>query len=154
MLKIYNIKDKQEYIREVAILTQNEWGKKNLTQEEFDIKINNKIAKIKSNLNNPKYCKLVLLDNLTLIGFISIFEHDGNDKTDLSPWYATMFVKKEFRGNGYSRILNNAILEEAKIRGFKRIYLKTELSNYYERFGAKYMEKLNDKEKLYYFDLK
>lgn len=154
MLKIYNIKDKQEYIREVAILTQNEWGKKNLTQEEFDIKINNKIAKIKSNLNNPKYCKLVLLYNSTLIGFISIFEHDGNDKTDLSPWYATMFVKKEFRGNGYSRILNNAILEEAKVRGFKRIYLKTELSNYYERFGAKYMEKLNDKEKLYYFDLK
>lgn len=30
MLKIYNIKYKQEYIKEVAILTQKEWGKKNL----------------------------------------------------------------------------------------------------------------------------
>lgn len=30
MLKIYNIKDKQEYLREVAILTQLEWGKNNL----------------------------------------------------------------------------------------------------------------------------
>lgn len=27
MLKIYNIKDKPEYIEEVAIITQNEWGK-------------------------------------------------------------------------------------------------------------------------------
>lgn len=64
-----------------------------------------------------------------------------------------MFVKKEFRGNGYSRILNKAILEEAKKRGFKRIYLKTELSNYYEKFGAYYIEDLNSDEKLYYFEL-
>ena len=28
MLKIYNIKDKQKYLREVAILTQLELGKK------------------------------------------------------------------------------------------------------------------------------
>ena len=26
VLKIYNIKDKQEYLREVAELTQKEWG--------------------------------------------------------------------------------------------------------------------------------
>ena len=29
MLKIYNIKEKQEFLREVAILTQKEWGSKN-----------------------------------------------------------------------------------------------------------------------------
>ena len=120
----------------------------------INIKINNKITKIKNNLDNPKYCKLILVDNLTLIGFISIFEHDRDDRPDLFPWYATMFVKEEFRGNWYSKILNKAILEEAKKRGFKKIYLKTELSNYYEKFGAKYMENLNNKEKIYYFDLK
>ena len=27
MLKIYNIKDRPEYIEEVAIIMQNEWGK-------------------------------------------------------------------------------------------------------------------------------
>ena len=154
MLKIYNIKDKPEYIKEVAILTQKEWGKQNLLKDDFDIKVNNKISKIKRNLNYPKYCKLILLDNSTLIGFISIFEHDGNDRPDLSPWYATMFVKKEFRGKGYSKILNNAILEEAKKREFKKIYLKTTLSHYYEKFGAKYLKNLNEQEKIYYFDLK
>lgn len=154
MLRIYNIRDKQEYIEEVAILTQNEWGKKNLSKEEFDIKIANKISKIKSNLDNPKYCKLILVCNSILIGFISIFEHDSDERLDLSPWYATMYVKKEFRGRGYSKLLNNAILKEAKNMGVKKLYLKTELSNYYEKFGAIYIENLNDKEKLYYFDLK
>lgn len=153
MLKIYNVKDKQEYLKEVAILTQKEWGKPSNTQAEFNQKILRKIEKIKNNLDNKNYCKLILLDNDELIGFISIFEHDCEEKQNLSQWYATMFVKKEYRGNGYSKILNDAILKEAKSRGFKRLYLKTTLDNYYEKFGAKYLETLANNEKIYYFEI-
>lgn len=45
MLKIYNVKDKPEYIEEVAILTQKEWGKTCSTQAEFNQKIFRKIEK-------------------------------------------------------------------------------------------------------------
>ena len=153
MLKIYNIKDKPEYIEEVAILTQNEWGSKTNTDEEYKAKISKKINKILSLLDNTSYCKLILLEDTTLIGFISIFPEDGDDRKDLTPWYATMFVKKEFRGKGYSKILNDAILKEAKNRGFKEIYLKTTLNNYYEKFGAVYIKDLHNNEKLYKIDL-
>ena len=44
------------------------------------------------------------------------------------------------------------IIEEANRLGYKRIYLKTDLVNYYEKFGAKYIEKLHCGEKLYYID--
>ncbi len=50
-------------------------------------------------------------------------------------------------------IVNDAILEEAKKKGFSRLYLKTDLTNYYEKFGAMYIEDLNDGEKLYFFDI-
>lgn len=153
MLKIYNIKDKQEYLKEVAELTQKEWGSKTNSIEEFNEKIERKINKIISNLNNPNYCKLILLQDNTLVGFISIFPHDCDERPDLSPWYATMYVKEEFRGNGYSKLLNGAILKEAKSRGFTKIYLKTNLINYYEKFGANYIETLKFGEKLYYFNL-
>ena len=153
MLKIYNIKDKQEYLREVAILTQLEWGENNLSEEVFKSKVDKKIQKIKDSFENKYYCKLVLLDDNKLVGFISIFPTDGEERKDLSPWYATMYVKKEFRGKGYSKILNNAILEEAKNRKIKRLYLKTELNNYYEKFGAKFIEILSNGEKLYYIDI-
>ena len=153
MLKIYNIKDKQEYLREVAMLTQLEWGKNNLSKEEFENKIDKKIEKIKNSFEKKDYCKLILLDDNKLVGFISIFPTDGEERKDLSPWYATMYVKKEFRGKGYSKILNSAILEEAKNRKIKRLYLKTELNNYYEKFGAKFIEILSNGEKLYYIDL-
>ena len=152
-MRIYNIKDKKEYLKEVAILTQKEWGKKNLTEEEFNIKIDKKINNILNLLDQKDYCKLILLDDDSLIGFISIFSIDGEERQDLTPWYATMYVKEEYRGNGYSKILNDAILKEAKDRGFNKIYLKTDLVNYYEKFGAKYIEDLANGEKLYYIEL-
>ena len=153
MLKIYNIKDKLEYIKEIAILTQEEWGEKGLSTDEFDNKVNKKIEKIKSNLDKKSYCKLVLLEGDKLVGFISMFPYDGEERKELTPWYATMYVKKEYRKNGYSKILNDAILKEAKNRGFSKIYLKSELKNYYEKFGAKYIDTLNNGEKLYYIEL-
>ena len=64
-----------------------------------------------------------------------------------------MYVKKEYRGKGYSKILNDAILEEAKNRGFKEIYLKTELENYYEKFGAIFIKKLSTNESLYKIEI-
>ena len=153
MLKVFNIKDKLEYIDEVAELTQKEWGASTKTKEEYDTKIEKKKNKILSNLDNKYFCKLILLDEEKLVGFISIFETDGEERKDLKPWYATMYVKEEYRGKGYSKILNDAILKEAKTREFSKIYLKSDLKNYYEKFGAKYMEKLNNGETLYYIEL-
>ena len=39
MLQIYNLKDKQQYLQEIAVLTEKEWGKNNLSKDEFENKI-------------------------------------------------------------------------------------------------------------------
>lgn len=152
-MQIYNLKDKLQYLDEIITLSQKEWGKNNLTKQEQIEKTNQKKKQIISLLDRKDYCKLLLIDNKTLVGFISIFPEDGEERKDLTPWYATMYVKKEYRGSGYSKILNKAILQEAKNRGYKKLYLKSDLKNYYEKFGAKYIEDLKNGEKLYYIDL-
>jgi len=88
-----------------------------------------------------------------LIGFISLFPEDCEEEKDLTPWYATIYVKKEYRKFGYSKLLNDAILSEAKNRNFKTVYLKTNLKNYYEKFGAIFIKKLKTDESLYKFEL-
>ncbi|MCR5147237.1 MAG: GNAT family N-acetyltransferase [Clostridia bacterium] len=153
MLKICNIKDHPEFIEEIAILTRKEWGQKNLSEKEFQNQVEKAVSRITSNLDNPYYCKLILIDDDKLIGFISLFENDCDEKPALKPWYATMYVKSVYRGNGYSRMLNEAIIAEAKKRGFKKLYLKSDLVNYYEKFGFVYLENLSNGEKLYYMDL-
>lgn len=88
-----------------------------------------------------------------MVGFISLFKYDGEERKDLSPWYATMYVKKEYRKRGYSKILNDEILRQARILGYTRVYLKSYLDKYYQKLGAKRISKLSNGESLYYIDL-
>lgn len=150
-MEIFNLKDKLEYLEEVAKLEYEEWAENKETDKRA--RIERKKEKICNMFADKSFCKLILIDKDSLIGFISIFPKDCEEETDLTPWYATMYVKKEYRKHGYSRILNDAILEETKNRGFKILYLKTELKNYYEKFGASFIKKLKSGESLYKFDL-
>ena len=150
--EIYNLKEKKEYLKEVIILEHMEWA----DNPSLNIKerINEKCKKVELQLEQNDFCKLILLIDNELVGFISIFPHDCDEENDLTPWYATMYVKEKYRGKGYSKILNDAIIKEAKKRGFKELYLKSELDNYYEKFGAKYVKNINLTEKLYKIDIK
>ncbi len=151
MIKVYNLLNKIEFLKEVATLEYEEWA--NNKEEDKENRIAKKIEKIKINLKNKDFCKLILLNGDTLIGFISIFPNDCDECMNLTPWYASMYVKKEYRGKGYSKILHEAIVAESRKRKYKEIFLKTELTNYYEKFGAKFIKKLSNGEKLYKFEL-
>lgn len=145
-MKIINIKDNDNYLTEYIKLCNLEWGNKKDNIEKYIIEKKEKI------LSNDKVISILgLIDENNLVGFISLFKYDGDYRKDLTPWYATMYVKKEYRGKGYSKLLNEALLNEAKKLGYTKVYLKTELENYYEKFGAIFQENLNNKEKLYYF---
>ena len=136
MLKIYNILEKMKFLKEVATLEYEEWADK--PEEDKEARIKGKIEKIKIKLKGKDFCKLILLDDDKLIGFISIFPQDCDECPKLSPWYA--------------KILDDAILKEARKRGYKEIYLKTMLNDYYEKFGAIFVKKISE-EKIYKFEL-
>ena len=148
-MKVINIKNKSKYLKEYFTLCNLEWGK-HINDDEMEQYLAMKEEKA---LNGDKFIRILgLIENNELLGFIALFKYeDGQDK-NLTPWYASMYVKKEHRGNGYSKILNNAILKEARELGYEKLYLKTNLENYYEKFGAKYLYDLDNGEKLYCID--
>jgi len=150
-MEIINIKNKPNYLREYIKFCTLEWGspKNEIEMQKYIIDKERRI------LNDDKVISVLgLVENNELVGFISLFKYEDDIESELTPWYATIYVKEKFRGKGYSKILNNAILKEAKRLGFDKIYLKTELINYYEKFGAKYIKDLENGEKLYYIDIK
>lgn len=147
-MKIINLKENKNYLEEYIVLCSKEWGSSNESREY----INSKIDKMN---NTDKYISVLgLVDNNELLGFISLFKSDGDYFKELTPWYATMYVKKEYRGKGYSKILNEAIINEADRLGYKKIYLKTDLVNYYEKFGAVKIDSIPNGEYLYYMEIK
>lgn len=148
-MDIKNILYNDDYLNEYIRLCSMEWGTKK-TNIELKEYVNKKKEKIR--LEDKVILVLGLFNEDELLGFISLFKYDGNERKDLTPWYATMYVKEKYRGRGYSKILNDALVEEASKLGYSRVYLKSNLKNYYEKFGAVYMENLEGGEKLYYID--
>lgn len=148
-MKVINIKNNSDYLKEYFTLCNLEWGEP-VNENEIEEYLAMKEEKV---LNGDKYISILgLVENNCLLGFIALFKYEDGQDSNLSPWYASMYVKREYRGNGYSKILNNAILKEAKELGYDKLYLKTDLENYYEKFGAKYLHDLNNGEKLYCID--
>lgn len=151
-MKLVDIKSNIYYLNEYIKCCALEWGKPK-SDEELNDYINKKVEKILSNNYDNLICAIGLIENNVLIGFISLFKTDGDERQDLTPWYATMYVKKEYRGFGYSKILNSSIISEAKSLGYDKVYLKSNLINYYEKFGAIFIERLNNGENLYYINV-
>ncbi|MDO5475041.1 MAG: GNAT family N-acetyltransferase [Candidatus Saccharibacteria bacterium] len=148
-MSIINVKENDKYLAEYCRLCSLEWGEPKTKKE-----MNNFVRKKKEEvLKGDKVISVLgLVDDNILMGFISLFKYDSDKRKDLTPWYATMYVKSEYRGKGFSKLLNDAILDEAKKLGYDRVYLKTDLVDYYEKYGAKYIEDLESGEKLYYID--
>lgn len=147
-MKIINITNNTKYLKKYIALCYLEWSEKEKKLTEY---IDYKLRKLK--IENNIILILGLVDHNKLVGFISLLKKDGDCEVNLTPWYATMYVKKEYRGRGYSRILNDALLEKSKRLGYTKVYLKSNLINYYEKFGAIYIKKLENGESLYYIDL-
>lgn len=149
-MDLYNLDEKKEYIEEFVLLCHQQWGH-NWNEEEFSIKlqekINNTIIRLK------KFPTFILLDHNILVGFVSLFEKDGEELQELTPWYATLYVKEKYRGKGLSKTLNDIIIEEAKKLNYEKLYLKTDLINFYENYGFKYLDTLANQEKVYYMNL-
>ena len=61
MLKIYNILEKMEFLKEVATLEYEEWADK--PEEDKEARIKRKMEKIKIKLKGKDFCKLILLDD-------------------------------------------------------------------------------------------
>lgn len=150
-MEIVDIKNNSNYLKEYIKLCSLEWGSPK-NEEEMQKYIEDKEKRILT--ENKVLSVLGLINNNEMIGFISLFQNEDDISEDVTPWYATIYVKEEYRGKGYSKILNDAILEEAKRLGYDKVYLKSFLRNYYEKFGARYIKDLENKEKLYYIDLK
>ena len=82
------------------------------------------------------YMALDQFDNI--IGGCGLIQNDFVNRTDLYPYLCALFVEKEARGHALGgKLLNHARAEAAKL-GFDKVYLCTNHTSYYERYGWEY----------------
>src|SRR5699024_4240541 len=77
---------------------------------------------------------IALIDE-SVIGTYALIRNDLNSRQDLHPWLACLYVDQMHRGKAIgSLLLEHAIKETAK-KGFEKLYLTSDLENYYEKYG-------------------
>ena len=93
-------------------------------------------------INNKTYpITIILLKDKELIGFYQIVSHD-NDNTSYTPWLANVYIKKQYRHQGYGKYLINTIPTYMDKLNIKTLYLHTRHQNLYEKFGSQILKPL------------
>jgi predicted N-acetyltransferase YhbS len=78
------------------------------------------------------------------VGTCLLTESEIEPNHDVSPWLAGLFVVPEHRREGAGALLVRAIEDEARQRGFSRLYLYTwAAAGFYARLGWTVLERTN-----------
>jgi predicted N-acetyltransferase YhbS len=78
------------------------------------------------------------------VGTCLLVESEIEPNHDLSPWLAGLFVVPEYRRKGAGAVLVRAIEDQARQRGFSRLYLyTTDAVGFYARLGWLVLDRTN-----------
>jgi GNAT superfamily N-acetyltransferase len=78
------------------------------------------------------------------VGTCLLLESEIEPNHDVSPWLAGLFVVPEYRRNRAGAVLVRAIEDQARQRGFSRLYLYTSAAaGFYARLGWAVLDRTN-----------
>ncbi len=81
----------------------------------------------------------LLMEGDTIIGSYGLIANDFISRQDLWPWLCALYVEESERGKGYGGLLLAHGRREAEKLGFGKVYLSTDHTSYYERYGWKFI---------------
>ena len=133
-MQISELRHHREYIQPLAIWHQQEWSHLNPGES-----LEQRIKRMQEYLTADFIPSMfVAHDDNSLFGSAAIVKNDMDIHQNLTPWLASVFVKKENRKQRIGRQLVLHVLQQAKTRGIKKIYLYTEdQMDFYQKLGWK-----------------
>ena len=70
-----------------------------------------------------------------MVGGLGVIENDFHDRKDLAPNVCAVYTDEDVRGNGIAGALLNHVCEDMHRRGVDTLYLLTDHTGFYERYG-------------------
>lgn len=75
------------------------------------------------------------LDGEKIVGGLGVIENDFHDRKDLAPNVCAVYTEEDHRGRGIAGRLLNMAVEDLRTRGISPVYLVTDHTGFYERYG-------------------
>jgi len=136
-MKIINLADAPAYLQTLAAWHHEEWRALNPGQT-----LEQRMQKMQAHLEGDFIPSTYLAVDGQLLGSAAIVESDMDNRKDLSPWLASVYVDKQYRQQGIGSRLIRYIVDMAKHKEIKKLYLFTPDQEYfYQRLGWQVLEK-------------
>lgn len=81
---------------------------------------------------------LCLYDDKIVAG-MGVIDNDFHNRKDLTPNVCAVYTDEEHRGKGIAGNLLNMVVDEMKNKGITPLYLVTDHTDFYERYGWKFL---------------
>ena len=86
-----------------------------------------------------EYGWYLCIDGETIVGGLGVIENDFHDRKDLAPNVCAVYTEENYRGKGIAGKLLNMVVEDMKEKGVSPLYLITDHTSFYERYGWEFL---------------
>lgn len=74
-----------------------------------------------------------------IVGGMGVIENDFHDRKDLTPNVCAVYTEEKYRGKGIAGNLLNMVVENLKFKNISPVYLVTDHTGFYERYGWEFL---------------
>lgn len=85
--------------------------------------------------HETEYGWYLCLNGDRIVGGLGVIANDFHDRKDLTPNVCAVYTEKEYRGQGIAGQLLDTVVADMKRKGITPLYLITDLTDFYERYG-------------------
>ena len=89
--------------------------------------------------NKTEYGWYLCMDNEQIIGGLGVIENDFHDRKDLAPNVCAVYTDEAYRKKGIAGKLLNMAVEDLRSKGITPVYLVTDHTGFYERYGWEFL---------------
>lgn len=128
-MEIIELKDRKELFDEAVEFFWKQWG----SEENYKFYYDCMLYSLDTPNELPRF--YLAIENNKMIGSYALLRNDLISRQDLTPWFACLLIIPEYRGQGLGSVLLEHALRETKQKGYETLYLNTNLTGYYEKYG-------------------
>ena len=86
-----------------------------------------------------EYGWYLCLDGGSIVGGLGVIENDFHDRKDLYPNVCAVYTDESYRRRGIAGRLLNMAVEDLRSKGISPVYLVTDHTGFYERYGWEFL---------------
>lgn len=138
-MNIMKLADYPQWLDQAANWFANQWG---IPVEAYRDSIQ---MSIEQQDGVPQWY-VILNDEQQIIAGAGIIENDFHNRKDLAPNLCALFVEEAYRRQNIAKQLLDFARTDMKSAGFEKLYLVTDLNDFYEKCGWTFLTTVQDDE--------